>query len=392
MRAEITDSETLRSLRPLDIASYLHATGWQNPEDLGDKASLWVMPGIADAEVIVPKRQSFGDFGLRISDVLQTLGRVEQRSQLQIFSDILSVWSDLVRLRAADRTTEQGTLRLSSGVSFIEGARDAILAAACSTVVRKGNFPRRKPTQANDYLERVRLGQTERGSYVLTLHCPVTPRLRPTNLEGLVEEEPFERRVTKTLMGGLAAIQSAAEHAASSGDFAAFRNSVTAGVSANLCAAIVRLGEVVPGGGIEVNMFWSRSRGPARGVPERISIEPDSFPVIEEAARIFRETEPQDDFELVGFIGQLRRPERDPMGRVSVTSLIEDQPRKVMVDLPEPQYAIAIDAHNRRKTVSCLGELIRQGRTYKLENPRDLHIIEEDDEDFVAGLSYPNNE
>ena len=165
MRAEITDTDTdtLRSIRPLDIASYLHATGWQNPEDLGDKASLWTMPGDSDAEVVVPKRQSFSDFGLRVSEVLQTLGRIEQRSQLNIFSDIVSVWSDLILLRAADQAGEQGTLRLSSGVSFIEGARDAILAAACSAVVRKGNFPRRKPTQANEYLERVRLGQTERG-------------------------------------------------------------------------------------------------------------------------------------------------------------------------------------------------------------------------------------
>jgi hypothetical protein len=388
MRAEITDTETLRSLRPLDIASYLHATGWQSAEDIGDRASLWVLPDVKDAEVLVPMRQAFSDFGLRVSEILQTLGRVERRSQLQIFSDVASVWSDLVRVRAADRDIEHGTLPLNSGVSFIEGARDIVLAAACSTVVRRGNFARRKPTQANEYMERVRLGQTERGSFVLTLHCPVTPMLRPVEAEGFFPEEPFERKVTRSLMGGLAAVRNAAQHAAATGDFAPFKSSVAAGVSANLCAAIVRLGGVVPETGVEISMAWSRSRGPAADLPQRITIEPDSFPVIQEAARIFRETEPQDDFQLVGFIGQLRRPESDPIGRVTVTSLIEDQARRVTVDLPEGQYGIAVDAHNRRKTISCMGELVKEGRSYKLLSPRDLHIIEDEDDDFAGSAIY----
>ena len=222
----------------------------------------------------------------------------------------------------------------------------------------------------------------------MTLHCPVTPRLRPVNDKDLFPEEPFERKVTKTLMGGLAAVQNAAELAASNGDFTPFRNAVPFGVSANLCAAIVRLGEVVPESDIEVSTFWSRSRGAATGLPGRITIGPDSLPVIQEAARIFRETEPQDDFQLVGFIGQLRRPESDPIGRVTVTSLVDDQLRKVTVDLPETQYAIALDAHNRRKTISCIGELVRESGIYKLNHPRDLRIIEDDDDEFSGGEIY----
>jgi hypothetical protein len=379
MNAEITDIETLRSLRPLDIVSYLHATGWRNVENRSEKASLWVSEANPDTELVVPKRQAFADFGLRISDILQTLSKVEHRSQLHIFSDVASVWSDLVRLRAVDRDIEQGTLPLSAGVTFIEGARDVMLAAACSTVVRRGNFARRKPTQANEYMERVRLGQTERGSFILTLHCPVTPRLRPVEPEGSLPEEPFERKVTRTLMSGLLAVRNAAQHAAFTADFAPFRNSIGSGVSANLCSAILRLGTVVPDTGIEISMSWSKSRGPVGVLPERIVIEPDSFPVIEEAARMFRETEPQDDFLLVGFVQQLRRPETEPVGRVTITSVIDEHARRVTVVLPEAQYALAVDAHSRRKTIACTGELVKEGRSYHLLNPRDLLVLEDDD-------------
>jgi hypothetical protein len=273
MKAEITDTDTLRSLRPLDIASYLHATGWLNTEDMGERASYWVFPAQPDVEVVLPKRHSYNDFALRVSEILKSLSQIESRSQLQIYADVATVSSDLVRLRAADRDVENGTLPLSSGVAFIESARDAILAAACSTVVKRGNFPRRKPTQANDYLERVRLGQTERGSFVLTLHCPVTPRLRSSETLVFFPDEPFERQVTKTLMSSLSAVRNASQHAASTGDFAAFRESVAFGVSANLCAALVRLGSVVPETGVEISMSWSKSRGPERNLPAQITIE-----------------------------------------------------------------------------------------------------------------------
>ena len=379
MKAEISDSNVLSTLRPLDIISYLHATGWRNVEDLGDRASVWLSGRTEDIEVIVPKRQNFGDFSLRVSEILKTLSHVENRSQLQVFSDVSSVSSDVVRLRAATRDSEQGTLPIDNGVAFVGGAYDAILAAACSTVVRKGNFPSRKPVRANEYLKRVRLGQTERGSFILTLHCPGTPRLRPAQTNDFSLDEPFERRVTKTLMSGLVAVRNAAQHAASTSDFAPFRQSVSAGVSANLCSAILKLGAVVPDARVEVDMVWARSRGPETDVPNSVFIEPDYYPVIEEAVRLFTEIEPQEDFHLIGFIQQLDRRESDSIGTVSVISVVDEKARRVTINLPESQYAIATDAHTRRKTISCVGELVKEGRSYKLLYPRDLQMLEDED-------------
>ena len=379
MRAEITDVNALRALRPLDIASYLHATGWQNTENLGDRASLWVKNDMPDAEVVLPRRQSFADFALRVSDLLDVLSKQERRSQLQVYVDVASVSSDLVRLRAADRDTEQGSLSLTSGVDFIEGAHDVLLAAACSTVVRRGNFPRRKPKEANEYLKRVRLGQTERGSFVLNLLCPVTPQLRAQEPTTFFPEDPFERRVTHTLMSSVAAVRDASQQAAFTGNFAAFHEAIGLGVSANLCAAILKLGWVTSESGLEISMAWSKTRKIPANVPTLVKIEPDAFPIIEEAARIFRETEPQDDFHLVGFIEQLHRPEAARTGRAVITGLVDEQVRKVTVELPEPQYSVAVDAHDKRRTISCSGELVKEGRSYTLLNANDLRVLGDDE-------------
>ena len=55
------------------------------------------------------------------------------------------------------------------------------------------------------------MGQTERGSYVLTILSPVPPELRPAQgtLLPVEPEDPYERLVTLTLMNALAALQRA---------------------------------------------------------------------------------------------------------------------------------------------------------------------------------------
>ena len=57
----------------------------------------------------------------------------------------------------------------------MERARDLVLAAACAAITKRAYFATRKPTKATDYLSRVRMGQTERGSYVLTIRSDGMP-------------------------------------------------------------------------------------------------------------------------------------------------------------------------------------------------------------------------
>jgi hypothetical protein len=101
---------------------------------------------------------------------------------------------------------------LEQAVAFVERSRDMVLAAACAAITKRPYFATRKPTRATEYLSRVRMGQTERGSYVLTILSPVAPELvaecqLPLDLE---MPEPYERQVTRTLAEALAAMAQAA--------------------------------------------------------------------------------------------------------------------------------------------------------------------------------------
>ena len=373
MKVTIRDQSVLNSLRPVDLIAYLRASGWSRETEIEQKASIWLkLDMLGQPDVVVPLRRDAADFALRISEVLGTLESVEQRSQEDIFKDLLTASSDLVRIRSITGETADGTIALDVGVSFVEHAREMIMAAACATVVPRPYWARRKPPKATEFMQTVRMGQTERGSYVLTLHSPVPPTLRTD----APAEAPFERQVTEMLMRSLAAIRESAQQAVDTGDLQPFRTAVHSGVSANLCDALVGLGRISPNNSIEVSVSWSRSR-PIHGLNRSTATIPSDFiPVIQEASRLFKEAMPQDDFEILGFVEKLERVVGAGSGQASVNTLIDEQPRKVSLELGDPDYQVAVQAHRDSRPIYCIGELAREGRSFRLRNPRQFRLLE----------------
>ncbi|NNM60730.1 MAG: hypothetical protein HKM03_01015 [Steroidobacteraceae bacterium] len=378
MKAAIHDADTLRGLKPLEVVQYLRAKGWQQEGDLGSKATLWVTGGDTDDEIILPMRRELGDFDLRMSEVLRTLEKVEARSQLDILRDLQAASSDLIRIRAPTGNTADGTIPIEAAVTFVERARDLMLAAACAAIDKRSYFATRKPSQATDYLDQVRMGQTERGSFVLTILSPVTPLLKPADTGSLFPAEPpepFERSVTRTLALSLAAVRAAADMAAAQGNPKAFIDAVGQGVSANLCEALVGLAQISPSDGLDIGISWSPNRAIAASTPQRVTLPADTIPLLKEAARLFRETGPVEDFELQGGVVGLSRPEGTAIGRVTVAGFIEGRARKVLLDLVEPDYTTAIRAHEEEAIVLCTGELVKEGRSFRLQNPRRFRML-----------------
>lgn len=380
------DQGALAALKPLEVASYLRVHGWQQEAELDGRGSVWVLPAATDreeADVTLPLSRSLADFPLRMTEVIRTLAQVERRREEEVVRDLLTTGSDLIRIRAPSRDATSGSLPLEEAVAFVERSRDMMLAAACSAITKRAYFATRKPAKATDYLSNVRMGQTERGSYVLTILSPVAPALVSDGELplGLVPAEPYERQVTRTLTESLAALQAAARQAASSGGMGAFEQAVRVGVSANLCEAIAGLSAVSPGEGIDISVAWSRTRVTDPGVPSRIVLGSDTIPLIQEAARRFKETSPLDDVELQGFVTRLSRGPADISGEITLEGPIEGELRRVAVELSDKGvYALAVRAHGQRARVACEGDLVKQGRGFWLKNPRHFRLLEPDED------------
>jgi chromosome partitioning protein len=143
---------------------------------------------------------------------------------------------------------------------------------ALREVMPRAVFHSRKPQRAIEYMGKARLGQTERGSYVLTILSPVSPQLNFHSDTDLFPEEPFERSVVRKLSGSVELAMLAAEISGGQ-DFEPFQSSVEGGVSANLCEAIAGFFGTIDASAIDLSVGWSLNRPlPNDETPSRVRI------------------------------------------------------------------------------------------------------------------------
>lgn len=234
MKALITDKDAIAALSPLSVIGYLRAKGWQRYSETAGKFSVWINEQKPDAELVIPYKRA-SDYVSLLSGVLRELEIAEERSQLSIIRDLLNSGFDVVRVAAKSPDAAGGSIRIDEGLTLFEEAREILLAAACAAVKPRSVFHARKPQQANEYMETARLGQMEHGSYVLTMLSPVAPQMNAYSDTNLFPEDPFERRVTRTLSRSIGLAVDAAAEASVSGRFEPFQEPLPK-ASARTCA------------------------------------------------------------------------------------------------------------------------------------------------------------
>ncbi len=377
MKASVRDSKTLRLISPQDLEVYLASRQWDY-RPYGNLGAIYnrTKDG-SEYELLVPLTREIGDFPQRISDILRTLEVVEERSQIEILSDLATTRADVVRFRRGEGA--DGTLPLDDGAVFVKSAYDMLLAAACTAVTPRLYYQGKRPGQATDYVQKARLGQSERGSYVMTVISPLPPQMDPQ--KGLFgPRDPFERKVTRLLSDGLEAAVEASEYALRSASTEHFRESAKDGVSANLLdAALGVMG--ADHRTVGVNFAWSPEI-PIEAHSRIITIEADFAPVMEEASKFLKAQEPLPPIDLAGVVVGLRRTEGETHGRVTLLALVEARKsRHVSLELGQETYDIAIRAHRERRPVLCRGELQKVGKIMVLTNITRFEIAPEVDED-----------
>lgn len=380
MKVELTDQETLRRLPWIDLKSYLDSQGWRQLERIGDKALVYVPDEAATtSEILVPVRDDVADYASRMADAVRVLAEWEQRSSLGVYEDLVAAGSDVVRLRAPGADAS-GSIPIEQGVGLYREAENLMLSAACAVVDPRRNYHTCKVTQATEYLKSVRLGQSERGSYVLRVFSPVQPSIGGQQRFDL-GEPPFARAVTLRLADALAAARHAADRALAESAFGPFDDAVTQGVSANLCDAVGLLAEIAEG--IDIELAWARTR-PAGRPRQRFGFSREVAEVLREAARIFRQSEPMTDARITGFVIALDRPVDQFDGNATLRALIDEKPRRVRVRFEQAAYQHVIRAFEEKSAVSLLGDIFPVGQRFEIRNPRELRVLEDQDEDDPA--------
>jgi hypothetical protein len=374
MRVDITDRRALSALAPAAVAAYLRARGWSAVGSDNAFAVFERFEGEETLDLEVPLRPSAGDYERRLAELLHNLELIEHRSQFDIYRDIIHANQDVVRL-AVD-VPDPGRLGLEEASTLFSATRDLVLAAACSAHTRRAYFPNRKPLRAMEYIRKVRLAAPEAGSFVVVLESPVAPALStaPVPLDPVAE--PFERAAILMLATAGERVRQSIGETTATGSLDRFADVVQAGVNANYCDALVRLLEEDDGRNLLLSFAWASSRPIQGPAPSRLAFSRTDAEILRAAARYLKERAPITSFELSGAVIRLQSAAPTTGGEVTIAGLVDGAIRQVFVSLAGDDYQRAVQAHHQELEVSVEGELVREGRSYRLGNPRMFAIVE----------------
>lgn len=380
MNIEATDIALAESVTPRGVHAYLAANDWMKLGPYhGNTGDVYCLREDERESVLVPASPEFADYVTRIMQLAETLGRVENRRQSAVLTDLSLTEVDLIRVRLP-KAYDDSSIPLSASVALLDESRKLLLAAACSASRPQRLFRAGRSQKAAAYVEQVRMGQTEPGSFVVNLLAPVTPSLTKSESTLLPLLEPFERRATRMLVSGLRASREATELVNRGQGIGAFEERIGMGISANLCQATANL--IDTGSGLDVSVSWALTRQPDGDEPKErtaVGFTLSDAPVLEEAARVLSDRQERFDERIEGYVSALAREHSDHEGRATIKAVIDGTLVSVKVDFSQSEYSRITDAHARRQSVSLEGDLQREGQRWRLMNPRDLTVIEDDD-------------
>lgn len=374
MRVRISDKQALLSISPAQLMAYLRSRGARHVDEFPGKAAVW---SYGDEELLVPLATRFADYAARMADILASLEREEDRSQLQILTDLQNSGFDVVRVRNVSEDTRAGTLNFMRSVDFVAQTRDLLLAAACSAATHKISYPGRKPQDAERFMDSVRFGQTVQGSFILQILSPVAPELRKQgSLLDQTEELPYERRVIPTLQSGLEALNSAVQQASKDINLDHFQQAAPQGLTTNLCDALAGLYDSLKPQYIEFSITYSVNRQQTRPLAH-ISVDAGYIPLIREASARIKDTEPEPEQMVRGLVTGLESDNPRETGVIKIKDVMASRPRLLLVELSGADYTRAHTAHINRQLVELTGTVVKSGRTLRLVADSPLTIVED---------------
>ena len=397
MKVSIQDKKALLAVSPAALSAYARTAGWTKVDTYGKHSDVFMGEGLP--EIILPRTAHLGDYARVVSMIIEIFAKVADVDELALYRDLAMADRDVVRVRAVDGD-DSGSVAVSDGIDLMSGARDMILAAACSLQGPQPLYRAGANREARAYLNRVRLGQTEQGSFAITLLSPVisppiqqplfsaleygddpTERQVTRRLADPIQQplfsaleygnDPIERQVTRRLADSLAATREATEKTVG-GDTGAFSEAVARGVSANLCEALVKL--IEPFSTLNISLVWARTH-PMSTARNVVHFDAHDAPILREAARSFRDREPRPGICLFGVVQRLKRGETDTEGTIALWASIDGQNQAVVAVLKQSDYERAIQAHETKSPLVIEGDLERTGQRWRLLNPRIADVI-----------------
>jgi hypothetical protein len=280
---------------------------------------------------------------------------------------------DVIRF-AKESSYSGGEISWSQGEAVISSMRQSLTASAKATAERASYYGHRMTGVANRYLDHVRMGQTEVGSFVVTAHArPTTSILVEAAAKGLPQTFITSAEISTTLANSLQVVRSCIDDGRDrSAQRQGWQDTVADGVSAELVTALMA---ATKSPGSLATIVSRAGAGAQRLSPSSSSFGPDDHPALVSAANVLATASPKREVSLTGRVNIVRRPGVGEAGIINVEVQSGTTASQVRVRLTETQFALASRSIVEERFLKVHGTQEQERSTFWIYNP-ELEIAE----------------
>ena len=202
MKTSELDIDIYNNVKPDKVLEYLRLSGWHKHSNFSDRAAIWVYNNAngKQFQALLPLTTDIPDYASRMDDVFRVLALVEQRSQSEIFNDLVDVTAI-----ATDKGREVLNLRFNfdsdvTGVSEIEASAkhlgvilESLQNLFDSIAQVKAGRPSPFGKVAKEITDQARLSilGTFKGSFGVRLAIAPKPEQQQLSLTDTLENQPL---------------------------------------------------------------------------------------------------------------------------------------------------------------------------------------------------------
>jgi hypothetical protein len=363
--------QSLSSVRISAVRAYLRSNGYIYREHWGKYLDRYSRKARSrEDNVLIPTEIGISDYERRLAEALETLARQLERPFSTLLRDVVNSGYEVVRIRV-NEGEEESTVAYDTTIDLLRGGF-ALIDASAVLAVAQERLPiirGRRPDVVRRYLDEVRVGQTEVGSFVLTLLMPVGVNSAGLDLPASISDG-FGTRVSETFSGSL----KAAEEAVRAERIQSNRALIERGVTANFSRGIARI--IQSAGGVSISLA---QLGAGQGISKRVQsrFSPNDYARlcdIEERLTPRGDSEP---FTVTGTVTEFHEPRGKSNGSIVVNCLVHGEMRQVRMKFERPDRAAVVQAIESKAHVflEVDGDLTSKGGHLHLERAGDFRTV-----------------
>ncbi len=365
--------ELTEKINPLAVAQYLRNTNWKEFETKRDYVKIFQY--ITDAgkfyQVQIPMGKELADYKTAMFDSIAQIALAEGQSTERLMLYLLNPNTDILKIRLQKNDIEGGSLSFDDAISLYGNAKK-LIAATAQDVLRPQRYHQgRQDDAVVSFVNNCKFGQTEIGSYVISVVCPFAELDESEEYKQLSifsdEEEcanSLTRRVTNRIMQNVSTIKKSIDRGRLETLVSDDENPL---ISANFYEALAGMNLKTEDTTIEFSAQWSPVVKINRYQESKISLSHDYYqPIITTIEKLRGSISTHQRI-----LGRVKKLESTPdankreSGKVTIVYLDEDEKKKIVsVQLNKDDYNRAIEAHEAGRHVEVIGDIENgNGRT-----------------------------